>query len=76
MRFSGTPRQYADYPDAKVIEDGAAVVLLPVPVDTGPPGPRRAIAERREVTVTLNRSLGPRVLLDGTGSPVMVTAGA
>jgi len=74
MRFTGTPRVYGDYPDAEVLEAGSAIALMPVSVDIGPPRPRRLFAEQREVTVMLTRSLGSRVLLDGTGSPVMVTS--
>jgi len=73
MCFAGTPRAYADYLNAEVVEVGSALAIVPVPVDIGPPGPRRLLAEQRQVTVKLTPPLGSRVLLDGTGSPVMVT---
>jgi len=74
LSFTGSPRAYTDYPRADVLEAGAAVALLPVAVDIGPPGARRAYAETREVTAALTRPLGPRVLLDGKGAPVAVQA--
>jgi hypothetical protein len=75
MTFSGIPCAYADYPGAEILESGAAVAIVPVPRDTGPrAGPRLAYAEKREVTAVLARPLGHRVLLDATGSPVMVNA--
>jgi hypothetical protein len=75
LRFLGAPRGLADYPSADVLEAGAAVALLPVEVDTGPPPwvPRLPLGEQREVTVTLARPLGGRVLLDGRGHPVLVS---
>jgi hypothetical protein len=75
MTFSGIPCAYADYPGAEILESGAAVAIVPVPRDTGPrAGPRLAYAEKREVTAALARPLGHRVLLDATGSQVMVSA--
>jgi hypothetical protein len=70
MAFTGSP--HVSYPDVDVLESGAAVALLPVPTRLRP-GWYTAVGQRREVTVTLDQPLGPRVLLDGTGSPVMVT---
>lgn len=72
LSFTGIPRDYADYPDAEVLEAGSAVAIVPVPVDIGPPGPRHPYAEQREVGAVLAKPLGPRVLLDGHGSPVLV----
>jgi hypothetical protein len=74
LRFTGAPRGFADYPRAEVLEAGAAVALLPVEVDTGPPPwvLRALIGEWREVTVILTRPLGARVLLDGDAMPVLV----
>jgi hypothetical protein len=37
-------------------------------------GPRQLVGRIRQVAATLDRPLGNRVLLDGTGSPVMVTS--
>jgi len=72
LNFSGIPRAYANYPRTEVLEAGGAVALLPVPEDIGPAGFRLAHAEAREISVTLPRPLGARVLLDGNGSPVFV----
>lgn len=72
LSFTGIPAAYAGYPGAEVLEAGAAVAIVPTPLDIGPPGPRFAHAERRETRVVLTRPLGPRVLLDGDGSPVLV----
>jgi hypothetical protein len=73
LSFPGIPRAYADYPRADVLEAGAAVAVVPVSVDIGPPGFRRAYGEQRQVGVVLTRPLGPRVLLDGHGRPVLVS---
>jgi hypothetical protein len=72
LTFTGIPRPYADYPHAEVLEAGSAVAVVPVPADIGPSSFRRAYAERREVAAVLPRPLGPRVLLDGHGRPVLV----
>jgi hypothetical protein len=73
LSFTGIPRAYADYPRADVLEAGAAVAVVPVSADIGPPGFRRAYGEQRQVGVVLTRPLGPRVLLDGHGRPVLVS---
>jgi hypothetical protein len=73
LSFTGIPRAYADYPRADLLEAGAAVAVVPAPVDIGPPGFRLAYAEKREVTTVLSRPLGVRVLLDGRGQPVFVS---
>jgi len=70
MAFIGSP--HVSYPDVDVLESGAAVAVLPVP-SLLPPGWYTTVGQRREVTVTLDRPLGSRILLDGTGSLVMVT---
>jgi hypothetical protein len=75
LSFSGIPRAYADYPRADVLEAGAAVAIVPTPVDIGPPGPRLGYAEQRKVSAVLTSPLGARVLLDGDGGPVLVLAG-
>ncbi|MGH6877018.1 MAG: hypothetical protein ACREHV_06510 [Rhizomicrobium sp.] len=73
LSFSGSPREYSDYPDAEVLEADGAVAIIPNEVSKVPPGQfRRLNAEHREVTVTLSEPLGNRVLLDGHGVPVMV----
>jgi hypothetical protein len=73
LSFMGIPRAFADYPRAEALEAGSAVAIVPVPVDIGPPGFRAAYGEKREVTTALARPLGPRVLLDGHGLPVLVS---
>jgi hypothetical protein len=70
MTFTGSPHD--SYPDVDVLESGAAVALLPVPSPRRP-GWYTTVGQRRDVTVTLDRPLGSRILLDGTGSLVMVT---
>ena len=70
MTFTGSP--HVNYPDVDVLESGAAVALLPIPSPLRP-GWYTALGQGRDVTVTLDRPLGPRTLLDGRGSPVMVT---
>jgi hypothetical protein len=70
MAFTGSP--HVGYPRVDVFESGAAVAVLPVPSELRP-GWYTTAGQRREVTVTLDRPLGPRILLDGTGAPVMVT---
>ncbi len=84
-RFTGTPRQYADYPCAEVFETETAVFVKPVevPLD-GPDGVRLAYAEEREVVVRLAAPLGNRALIclghgPGSatfGSPVAVVTSA
>jgi hypothetical protein len=74
MRFTGTPFAYADYPSADVFQVGAAIAVIPTAVNIGPPGPRLAYAQKREVGVTLADPLGARVLLDQHGEPVLVQA--
>jgi hypothetical protein len=72
LNFMGIPRAFADYPRADVLEAGAAVAVVPVPVDIGPPGLRAAYAEQRQVGAALARPLGRRVLLDRKGLPVLL----
>jgi hypothetical protein len=73
MAFVGSPAEHADYPDARVYEQGAAVAVLPIGVSKIPPEqPRHAIGARREVTVVLPEPLGGRVLLDASCHPVTV----
>jgi len=72
--FIGGAPGYIEYPAVEVIDGHQAVVLLPVEHDTGPPGLRARSGSWREVTVTLNRPLGHRVLVDLDATPVMVQA--
>jgi hypothetical protein len=72
LTFVGTPREYADYPRADVVETDTAVMVLPVLVNRGGSGARRAYAENRQVTAALSQPLGARVLLTSSGWPVPV----
>lgn len=76
-RFTGTPRQYADYPHAEVFETDTAVLVSPVedPLD-GPGGLRLAYAEEREVVVRLATPLGNRVLICLAHGPGSSTFGS
>jgi hypothetical protein len=73
MTFPGGPAKWTQYPTAEVLESGGALALIPVEVDTGPAGLRTLVGYSREVTVTLDRPLGNRVLLDQVGAPVMLS---
>jgi hypothetical protein len=73
MSFTGSPEAYASYPGARILESGNAVALIPKRTELVT-GWRTAVGRTRQVTATLDRPLGNRVLLDGTGSPVMVTS--
>ncbi|MEU9508230.1 hypothetical protein AB0D32_18365 [Micromonospora sp. NPDC048170] len=84
-RFTGTPKQYADYPYAEVFETDTAVLVKPVVVPLDEPGGiRLAYAEKREVVVRLAAPLGNRVLIrlahgpgsSTFGSPVTVITSA
>jgi hypothetical protein len=74
LRFSfvGGPPEYVEYGPTEVISSDQAIVLLPIEHDMGPPRPRNAIGYTREVTVTLDRALGRRILVDLDATPVMV----
>ena len=56
---------YGDHHTVRAVESDAAVVLLVIHTD-GPDGAVPANAVRREMTVTLARPLGSRVVLDPT----------
>jgi hypothetical protein len=73
LSFMGSPKSYTSYPGVRVLESGNAVAVIPVSKELAT-GPRIAVAHTRQVEATLTRPLGNRVLLDGTGSPVMVTS--
>ena len=72
LAFTGGSPGWVEYPTVEIIDSDQAVVLLPVEHDTGPSGPRVAVGYSREVTATLNRALGHRVLIDLDATPVMV----
>jgi hypothetical protein len=72
LSFMGSPKNYTSYPGVRVLESGNAVAVIPVSKELAT-GPRQAVAHTRQVETTLTGPLGNRVLLDGTGSPVMVT---
>lgn len=74
MTFPGGPANRTQYPTTEVLESGGALALIPVKVDTGPAGFRTTVGYSREVTVTLARPLGNRVVLDQVGAPVMVNS--
>jgi hypothetical protein len=80
-RFTGTPRPYADFPDAVVFETDTAVLVDPVEVPLDEPDSVRLdYIEEREVVVRLAAPLGNRVLIgiangvdsDTFGAPLTV----
>ena len=73
LSFTGSPEHYTSYPGARILESGNAVAVIPISKELVT-GPRLAVGRIRQVAATLARPLGNRVLLDGTGSPVMVTS--
>lgn len=73
LSFTGAPEYYTSYPGATFLESGSAVAVIPVR-EEHVTGLRTTVGKRREVSVTLARPLGNRVLLDEHGAPVMVTS--
>ena len=85
MAFTGGSPAWTDYLSAEVLVSAAAVAIIPVEsratvaanAEDGLRGNRsRAfslVGFPRQVTVTLARPLGKRVLLDDVGGPVMVS---
>jgi hypothetical protein len=74
LTFAGIPREYADYPSATVLESDTAVLLEPVSVSLiSDTAARHAHAEIRQVTISLSRPLGARVLITPRGHPVPVS---
>jgi len=73
--INGRP-EYVDYPRVEALETSTAAVVVTVGHEIGPPGFRHAIGYRRHVTATLAEPLGARVLIDTTGQPTSVLAGA
>ncbi len=66
---------WMDYTGVDVLESGAAVALLPRPVEkttSGGGGFRSGFVQGRQIIVVLARPLGNRVTLDEAGAPVMV----
>jgi hypothetical protein len=57
------------YPTAEVVESRAAVAVVPVGEDIGPPGPRTAVGYVHRVPAVLQEPLGARVLVDLNGNP-------
>jgi hypothetical protein len=57
----------------RVLESGNAVAVIPVSKELVT-GWRVPMGRTRQVAATLGKPLGNRMLLDGTGSPVMVTS--
>ena len=72
MSFPGSPEAYTSYPGTRILEAGNAVAVVPITKELVT-GWRTAIGKTRQVSATLDRPLGSRVLLDGSGSPVMVS---
>lgn len=72
LRFIGSPKQYADYPDVEVLESPAAAVIQPIPVNRRVTGVIAPFAQDREVVATLREPLGGRVLVEPPGWPVPV----
>ncbi len=54
---------------AEVLEAGSAVAIVPVPVDIGPPGPRHAHVEQREVGAVFASPSDPGCCSTGTVRP-------
>jgi len=72
LSFTGSPASFTSYPGARVLESGNAVAVIPISQElvTGwRAGGRSNPAGCRHSRPTARH----RVLLDGTGSPVMVT---
>ncbi len=72
VSFTGSPRPYR-YPGAMVLESGHAVAVIPVGEERAT-GWHTLAGQTRQVSATLARPLGNRVLLDGRGKPLMVTS--
>jgi len=72
FEFTGGSPDWVDYPASEVVESDQAVAVIPVELDHGPPGPRRAIGYRREAVFQLRSPFGDRVLVNLDASPVSV----
>ena len=73
LSFTGAPEYYTSYPGARFLESGNAVAVIPGR-EEHVTGPGVSVGKRREVSATLARPLGNRVLLDEHGAPVMVNS--
>jgi hypothetical protein len=73
LSFMGSPERYTSYPGVRVLESGNAVAVIPISKELVT-GWRQPVGRTRQVAAVLARPLGNRVLLDATGSPVMVTS--
>jgi hypothetical protein len=71
----GGPPEYERYARGAVVESRQAVAVVPVGVDVGPPGARRAIGYMHQITVRLTEPLGARVYVDLHGNAGVVTGG-
>ncbi|MDA8209381.1 MAG: hypothetical protein M0Z92_10345 [Actinomycetota bacterium] len=72
-RFSGWPRNMAEYPDAEVMETPSAVAVIPTEQWIGPTTGWVTLAGAvREVEVHLTEALGGRVLVGADGGAVPV----
>ncbi len=69
------PAEYERYARGDVVESRQAVAVVPVGVDVGPPGARRAIGYMHKITVRLTEPLGARVYVDLHGNAGVVTSG-
>ena len=69
----GGPPEYERYARGDVVESHQAVAVVPVGVDVGPPGARRAIGYMHQITVRLTEPLGARVYVDLRGNAGVVT---
>jgi hypothetical protein len=69
----GGPPEYERYVRGDVVESPQAVTVVPIGVDVGPPGARRAIGYIHQITVRLTEPLGARVYVDLHGNAGCVT---
>ncbi len=69
----GGPPEYERYARGDTVESAQAVAVVPVGVDVGPPGARRAIGYMHQITVRLETALGARVYVDLHGNAGVVS---
>ena len=70
VTFTDGPPDWVDYPRVDVHETDTAVTIVALPHDRQTSGARTALGYRRNVTATLERPLGARVLVDLDVSPI------